>query len=84
MVRDCVPACGVCACVRASATYSSQSGKKGHLNSLINIVSYDLCPKMAEHFSRRTFNVIICDESHFLKTYNSKRTLTIVPLIQVR
>lgn len=64
-------------------TPAQQSGKKGHLNSLINIVSYDLCPKMVEQFSRRNFHVIICDESHFLKNWNSQRTKTIVPLIQV-
>lgn len=50
---------------------------------MINIISYDLVVKLKEEISQRNFKVVIVDESHFLKSYNSKRTNTIKPIIKV-
>lgn len=52
-------------------------GKKTLIKD-INIVSYGQVHKVESY----PFNFIICDESHSIKTYNSKRTLTLSPLLK--
>jgi hypothetical protein len=47
---------------------------------LICILSFDLATKMADRLSR--FKVLIVDESHYLKSADSKRTQAITPLIK--
>ena len=49
------------------------------------IISYDLVhkhPKFQTQASGKPFDVVICDESHFLKTWQAQRTCHIVPLLQ--
>lgn len=51
------------------------------VNRLVNIISYDLVPKMVEPITMQKFQVIVADESHFLKSNNTKRTKAVRPLI---
>eukprot|EP01133_Synstelium_polycarpum_P018237 gene18237-21819_t len=52
-------------------------------DSLINIISYGLVSKMYEtELVPREFKSIICDESHYLKNPNSKRTAAALKLIK--
>lgn len=46
----------------------------------IVIISYDLVQKMQDYVKH--FGVVICDESHALKTHSAKRTQFIWPLVQ--
>lgn len=55
------------------------SGKQRPSN-LICIVSYDLAAKMPDVL--KSFKIIIADESHYLKSQESKRTRAITPLIK--
>ncbi|WRX24530.1 SNF2 [Theobroma cacao] len=56
-------------------TILSSKCKDGiHLDGLFNIISYDLVPKLE--------NVVIADESHFLKNAQAKRTTTSLPIIK--
>ena len=48
----------------------------------IVIMSYSLLDKMADKLKRRNFNVIIADESHYLKNSKARRTKALVPLLQ--
>lgn len=48
----------------------------------VNIISYDLVTKMAPKIAAVDFKVVICDESHFLKSYSAKRTKAVVPILQ--
>eukprot|EP01071_Lankesteria_metandrocarpae_P008198 Lankesteria_metandrocarpae@DN4900_c0_g1_i3.p1 len=49
-------------------------------SALIVLISYDLLSKNTSF--QTAYQVIICDESHYLKSSVSKRTLSIVPLLQ--
>lgn len=55
---------------------------KGKINGKINITSYGLIDKLKEEVIKSKVGVIICDESHLLKSWNSKRTKAIQPLIR--
>lgn len=49
------------------------------------IVSYDLCHRHAKFRAQATgepFDLVICDESHLLKTWQTQRTSQIVPIVQ--
>ncbi|KAF0980273.1 hypothetical protein FDP41_013487 [Naegleria fowleri] len=56
--------------------------------SLINIISYDLLAKdnvisvVENEFKENKTGMIICDESHLLKSLSSKRSQNLVPLIE--
>jgi SWI/SNF-related matrix-associated actin-dependent regulator 1 of chromatin subfamily A len=54
---------------------------KGECNKLVNIISYDLVPKKIEEITAKRFKVIIADESHLLKGWDTKRTQKIVPCL---
>jgi SWI/SNF-related matrix-associated actin-dependent regulator of chromatin subfamily A-like protein 1 len=47
----------------------------------IVIMSYSLLDKMAEKLKNRGFNIIIADESHYLKNSKARRTKALVPLL---
>jgi hypothetical protein len=40
---------------------------KCNVNGLINIISYDLVPKLFDKIKTKNFKIVIADESHFLK-----------------
>ncbi|KAJ8680973.1 hypothetical protein QAD02_016760 [Eretmocerus hayati] len=42
--------------------------------SEVTIVSYDLLSRRADEFAARKFGVVICDESHYLKSAKTQRT----------
>lgn len=52
------------------------------ISGLVTIVSYDLAQRLAAPLNAAKFKVIVCDEAHFLKNDNAKRTQIIVPLVQ--
>lgn len=49
---------------------------------MVNIISYDLVVRLESDISSRKFQVVVADESHLLKTYNTKRTMCITPIIE--
>ena len=46
------------------------------------IISYNLVQKMTAKLNEMNFNVIVCDECHYLKNGKAKRTKCIVPMLQ--
>lgn len=57
-------------------------GKDSLRSGLINIVSYDLLGKMDKQQPSSPFNVIIMDESHFLKNVKTVRCRAALPLLK--
>eukprot|EP01125_Pyxidicula_operculata_P005146 TRINITY_DN1877_c0_g1_i2.p1 TRINITY_DN1877_c0_g1~~TRINITY_DN1877_c0_g1_i2.p1 ORF type:complete len:636 (-),score=129.79 TRINITY_DN1877_c0_g1_i2:240-2147(-) len=52
------------------------------VDALVNIVSYSLVAKMKDKLNNAQFQVVICDESHNLKTWDAKRTEVMSPIIR--
>ncbi|EPZ31756.1 SNF2-related domain-containing protein [Rozella allomycis CSF55] len=48
----------------------------------IYVISYDLAVKLSDKVAKKKFEVIIVDECHYLKNANTKRTKTLLPIIQ--
>lgn len=48
----------------------------------VTIISYDLFAKLSHDIRQRNFQVVIADESHYLKNGQAKRTLAIVPVVR--
>ena len=46
------------------------------------VVPYSLVGKMAGALARKRFQVVVCDESHFLKDSKAQRTKAVVPLLK--
>ncbi|XP_050372259.1 uncharacterized protein LOC126790153 isoform X2 [Argentina anserina] len=70
---------------RAGYTLVSSSSKGTiHLAGLINIISYDIVPKLQNLLMASDFKVVIADESHFLKNAQAKRTTASLPVIKAR
>ena len=46
------------------------------------IVPYSLVGKMAGALTQKRFQVVVCDESHFLKDSKAQRTKAVVPLLK--
>eukprot|EP00930_Biecheleria_cincta_P086319 TRINITY_DN75630_c0_g1_i1.p1 TRINITY_DN75630_c0_g1~~TRINITY_DN75630_c0_g1_i1.p1 ORF type:complete len:858 (+),score=157.19 TRINITY_DN75630_c0_g1_i1:37-2574(+) len=69
----------------ASAQVIMSSGDAFSSSKNFYIVSYELLTKH-EHFRRThdgaTFRIVICDESHFIKSGEAARTRAIVPVVQ--
>ncbi|NWR46945.1 SMAL1 protein, partial [Regulus satrapa] len=57
------------------------SGKDSLTGSLINIISFDLLSRMDKQL-RSTFQVVIVDESHFLKNTKTARCQAAMPLLK--
>jgi SWI/SNF-related matrix-associated actin-dependent regulator 1 of chromatin subfamily A len=55
---------------------------KCNVNALINIISYDLVPKLLDKIKAKHFKVVVADESHFLKNNRTKRTQAVLPLLK--
>jgi hypothetical protein len=57
-----------------------------HLSSAYKyyIISYSLISKMMSFLQQIPFNVILCDECHYIKSRQAKRTQSLVPFIQQR
>jgi SWI/SNF-related matrix-associated actin-dependent regulator 1 of chromatin subfamily A len=45
------------------------------------IISYDLASKKIEELKKMNIDMIICDESHYLKSHTTKRTKALTPLV---
>ncbi|XP_022051842.1 SWI/SNF-related matrix-associated actin-dependent regulator of chromatin subfamily A-like protein 1 isoform X2 [Acanthochromis polyacanthus] len=57
---------------------------KDNLRSgLINIISYDLLSRMEKQQKGNSFNVLIMDESHFLKNIKTARCKAALPLLKM-
>lgn len=46
------------------------------------IVSYELAAKKAQELKKMKFGMVICDESHYLKSHTTKRTKALTPLVK--
>lgn len=46
------------------------------------VVPYSLVGKMADRLVKRNYQVVVCDESHFLKDGKSQRSRAVVPLLK--
>uniref|UniRef100_A0A3Q4MWS3 SWI/SNF-related matrix-associated actin-dependent regulator of chromatin subfamily A-like protein 1 n=1 Tax=Neolamprologus brichardi TaxID=32507 RepID=A0A3Q4MWS3_NEOBR len=57
--------------------------KDGLRSGLINIISYDLLSRMDKQQPGNPFNVLIMDESHFLKNMKTARCKAALPLLKV-
>ncbi|EDQ88339.1 uncharacterized protein MONBRDRAFT_9161 [Monosiga brevicollis MX1] len=57
------------------------SSKKSPMNKLVTILSYDLARNLHEHLTSADFQVIIADESHYLKNGKAARTKALMPLL---
>ncbi|KAF7683303.1 SWI/SNF-related matrix-associated actin-dependent regulator of chromatin subfamily A-like protein 1 [Astathelohania contejeani] len=55
---------------------------KSEFGNKISVISYDTATKHSEILVGLSHRVIIVDECHYLKSNTSKRTTTLVPLIQ--
>uniref|UniRef100_A0A8C7KUQ0 SWI/SNF-related matrix-associated actin-dependent regulator of chromatin subfamily A-like protein 1 n=1 Tax=Oncorhynchus kisutch TaxID=8019 RepID=A0A8C7KUQ0_ONCKI len=58
-------------------------GKDNLRGGLVNIISYDLLSKMDKQQAANPFNVLIMDESHFLKNMKTARFKAALPLLKV-
>ena len=46
------------------------------------IISYDLCAKFEVSLRKANFQVVIADESHYIKSDKAKRTMALVPVLK--
>ena len=44
-------------------------------------MSYEIATKLASTFLMKKVQVAICDEAHFLKSYKTKRSESLVPIL---
>ncbi|XP_041057134.1 SWI/SNF-related matrix-associated actin-dependent regulator of chromatin subfamily A-like protein 1 isoform X3 [Carcharodon carcharias] len=58
------------------------TGKDQLSSSHVSIISYDLLPKLSNQLAKRHFQVIIVDESHFLKNMKTVRCKAARPFLQ--
>ncbi|XP_073130932.1 uncharacterized protein [Henckelia pumila] len=60
----------------------SNSRVSVNLDGVFNIISYDTVPKLQDILLASKFQVVIADESHFLKNAQAKRTCASLPILQ--
>ena len=46
------------------------------------IISYELAASKAKELKKLKFDMVICDESHYLKSHKTKRTKALTPLVK--
>jgi SWI/SNF-related matrix-associated actin-dependent regulator 1 of chromatin subfamily A len=51
-------------------------------SSNIYIVNYDIIHKWKDVFKNYVFDIVICDESHYLKSWGARRTKSVLKLIE--
>ncbi|XP_072902445.1 SWI/SNF-related matrix-associated actin-dependent regulator of chromatin subfamily A-like protein 1 [Hemitrygon akajei] len=68
--------------VNADTVNVVMTGKDRLSSSNINIISHDLLAKFRKQLMERQFQVIIVDESHFLKNMKTARCKAALPLLQ--
>ena len=63
---------------------SVESGSEGYklASARVAIVPYSLVGKLAAKMAERRYQVVVCDESHFLKDQKSQRTKSVLPLLK--
>ncbi|KAI2499107.1 annealing helicase [Fragilaria crotonensis] len=44
----------------------------------ITLINYDICYKFRDQLHMQKYDVLICDEAHYLKSLTTKRTLTVL------
>jgi SWI/SNF-related matrix-associated actin-dependent regulator 1 of chromatin subfamily A len=68
--------------VKATDIQLFKTGKdKFNDNSCIFIMSYDLATRRNEDIKSRNFEAVISDESHYLKSRDSKRSKNLIPIL---
>ncbi|XP_069792189.1 SWI/SNF-related matrix-associated actin-dependent regulator of chromatin subfamily A-like protein 1 isoform X3 [Narcine bancroftii] len=68
--------------VNAETINVVKTGKDQLASSTVNIISHDLLAKLSKQLMERQFQVIIVDESHFLKNMKTARCKAALPLLQ--
>ncbi|KAI5750295.1 hypothetical protein M8J76_014421 [Diaphorina citri] len=68
--------------VPGSSIYVINSGKDEFVDPMVVITSYDLMTKITKQLKAVRFNMVIADESHFLKSPKANRTKAGVDLIK--
>lgn len=70
--------------VRPSLIAAVASGADGNKinGAAFAIVPYSLVGKLGEKLARKKYQIVVCDESHFLKDGKAQRTKAVVPLIK--
>lgn len=59
-----------------------KTGKDQLSSPTVNIISHDLLARLSKQLTQRQFQLIIVDESHFLKNMKSARCKAALPLLQ--
>ena len=59
-------------------TYGKENIKN---NAKVYIMSYEMSVKICDQFLERGIGIAIIDEAHYLKSWNAKRSLYLVPII---
>eukprot|EP00899_Mesostigma_viride_P012264 jgi/Mesvir1/21038/Mv08086-RA.1 len=68
--------------VPASDVWVVWSMQDADLGGVYNIVSYDFVPKLEDAIRNKNFQVVIADESHYLKNHKAQRSRCSVPALQ--
>lgn len=61
--------------------YLLESKRSMNNSAKVWFTSYHMATLLEPFLTTKIFNVVIVDESHFLKNYNAKRTKFIVPIL---
>jgi SWI/SNF-related matrix-associated actin-dependent regulator 1 of chromatin subfamily A len=57
-------------------------GKDEMRDDCFMIISYELAAKRADEIKDMSFEIVICDESHYLKGHKTKRTKYLTPVVK--
>ncbi|KAL1933757.1 hypothetical protein VTP01DRAFT_7847 [Rhizomucor pusillus] len=69
--------------IQESKTTIAGNAKRLKTNTMrFHIVSYDLATREVDTIKAKSYKVIICDESHYLKNPMTKRSKALIPLLQ--
>jgi SWI/SNF-related matrix-associated actin-dependent regulator 1 of chromatin subfamily A len=63
-----------------SVVSSGKDTKK--LDNRFVVISYDFIPKMHHLLKEKKFQMIVCDEAHYIKNHKAKRSKDTLPLLQ--
>ena len=58
------------------------STKDCYLDNRVNILSYNIAVRVKDKLSSSKFDVVIADESHFLKNFKTARARAVLPLLK--